>query len=65
MIDYIGGDHGEAARLGFRQLGQSEWEPRWVSTAEVTNRTRLERDHARPRPAEEWPTRSPDQRRIS
>lgn len=53
LVDYVGGDHAEAARLGFRQLGQSEWEPRWVPGAEITNRTRLERSHPLPREAEE------------
>lgn len=52
QVDYVGGDHAEAARLGFRQLGQSEWEARWVLAEEVTHRTRLERDYPQPRPAE-------------
>ena len=53
MIDYVGGDPAEAAQLGFRQLGQGEWETRWVPADQVEHRTRMEREYPMPRAAEQ------------
>ncbi|OYN98719.1 hypothetical protein CGZ95_11570, partial [Enemella evansiae] len=43
LVDYLGDSLDEASALGFVQLGQGEWEPRWVPEAAVTDRTEYRR----------------------
>jgi hypothetical protein len=43
LIDYAGDDVASAARAGFLQINQGQWQPRWVDAAEITNVQTLER----------------------
>lgn len=45
LVDYLGDSPAEASTLGFTQLGQGEWEPRWVPEAAVTDRTEYRRSY--------------------
>lgn len=51
LIDYAGDDQVAAAAVGFPQVNQGQWAPRWVEHAEVTDIQELERQYAPPRGA--------------
>jgi len=42
LVDCVGAEPTAAEALGFRQLGQGEWECRWVPYAEVVGQVQLE-----------------------
>ncbi|NNG19693.1 hypothetical protein HJ590_08890 [Naumannella sp. ID2617S] len=46
LVDYLGDSLEEAEQLGFVQLNQGEWEPRWLPDAAISNRSEFCRSYA-------------------
>ncbi|MDN5727736.1 MAG: hypothetical protein L0G99_17675, partial [Propionibacteriales bacterium] len=49
LVDYADPWPQQAARLGFSQLNQGQWQQRWVPMSEVADITEWEREYGRPR----------------
>lgn len=51
LIDYADVSRGQANSMGFFQISQGHWQPRWVPVAEVTGVHAEERSYPLPQPA--------------
>ena len=47
LVDYIDDSPATAAELGFRQLGQGQWQQRWVLDSELESVGSWEREYPR------------------